>query len=594
MLFMKKILSFVMIAATFVAVSCNPEEGGKGGKGGSKALSVEATQPSFDGVQAAWPEGTQIMAFADGTSGILTGAGAGVTTTFEGEGGNAKTVYLLTPYCEDAVAEGNAITAVFPAEQEAVAGGVSASAVVAVAEVAGGKADFKAACGLLKFTVNTSYNIRTVAITPKGSEKAAGKAKITVAATPKVSVVDGESTVTVAPVMHTENLANGVYYASVIPQTYVDGFEVVMTDEFGRTAKVTSQDFLKVAAGKVIDLGTITEGIEFKVPRLTQKPWDLGAKGNGETVTTTLSANVKSTTKVDAPAYIAVKIEGKTLSATFAANDANDVRFGKICAEVVTDEGPATVEILTAQSFKGGAIFYDSLTGPELDPDWKGNGAVGRGEWKYGEGYLQMVGTGDVYNNYAALYQGKKFSWKNTAGNCVSWVSYIDVDMDGGCGGIVLFNKAGYNGSAYDFKSEQNYLIFVAGTNGAEGLGYYCANCKSFNAMDSPIKAPDWDNRSEWVRVETGNFERRTEAEVLQDSPDYPEWLVRDDWILKGVWALNADDSGILQKAELLHHGAMWFWNDSPVMDNTPGYCGIFAKDTSPTKFRNFVIAVAE
>ncbi len=573
-----------MIAAMVMAVSCtDPENSGNGGKGGSKTVSVEATQPAVDGVQAAWAAGAEIAAFANNNLYAIKGAGEGSSVKFEGDAEKATAVYLLTPYDANATAEGNVITTSFPEIQEAVAGGVSADALVAVAEAIDGKADFKAASGLLKFEINTSYNIKSVAITSKGGEKVAGSAKITVASTPKVSVVDGVATITVVPAV--DMIANGTYYAAVIPQTYVDGFEVAMTDEFGRVAKITTTDFLKVSAGKSIDLGNITEGLEFKVPQLTQSPWDLYAKGNGETVSTTLSANVKSVTKVDAPSYITVKIEGTTLSATFAATDlADDIRFGKIYAEVVTDEGPATITILTAQAFKGGICFFDSLTSPELDANWKGNGAVGRGDWKYGDGYLEITGTGEVYDNYAALYQGQKFDWGryNSAGDGIKhFIMVTDVCMDGGCGGPILFNKHGYDGT-YDFTSEQNYLVFVAGTVGADGIGYYVANCGSFNAMDSAAAPANWDEVSSWARVEIGNFSRKEGDDV------------KTDWVNKGLFSLKEDADGVLQKYEYLHGGAMWWWNDSPNMDNTPGYCGVFAKDTTPTKFKNFCIAVGE
>lgn len=571
-----------MIAAVLMAASCtNPDE--KGGKG-SKGISVEATQPTMDGVQASWAAGAQIAAFSGNTLYALTGAGEGSTVKFESESGNASTVYLLTPYDESATGADNVITTTFPATQVCIADGISADALVAVAEIAGGKADFKAASGLLKFTVNTTYNIKSIAISPKGSEKIAGSAKITVAATPKVAVENGVSTITMVPAV--DMIADGDYYAAVIPQTYVDGFEIILADEFGRTAKVTTSDFLKVSAGKALDLGNVTEGIEFKVPQLTQSPWDLYAKGNGETKTTTLSANVKSVTKVDAPSYITVDIKGNTLSATFAANDiVDDARFGKIYAEVITDEGPATITILTAQAFKGGICFFDSFTGPELDENWKGNGAVGRGDWKYGEGYLQMVGTGEVYDNYAALYQGAKFDWgrRDASGAGVKhFIIYTDVCMDGGCGGPVCFNKAGYDGTKYDFNSAQNYLVFVAGTVGADGIGYYVANCSSFNAMDNANAPADWDAVSPWTRVEIGNFSRKD-----GDS-------VNNDWVNKGLWSLKEDANGVLQKADYLHGGAMWWWNDSPAMDDTPGYCGVFAKDASATKFKNFFVAVGE
>lgn len=580
---MKKVLSIAMIAAMVMAVSCT-DPNSDPGKKGSKVISVEASQPSVDGIQAAWSEGAEIAAFSNDALCTLKGAGEGTSVKFEGEGTNSGTIYVLTPYDKDATAAGNVITTTFPDVQEAVSGGISADALVAVAEIAADKADFKAASGLLKFEINTSYNIKSVAISPKGSEKIAGAAKITVAATPKVSAQDGVNTVTVVPAV--DMFANGTYYAAVIPQTYVDGFEVAMTDEFGRVAKITTTDFLKVSAGKALDLGNITEGLEFKVPQLTQSPWDLYAKGNGETKTTTLSANVKSVTKVEAPSYITVTVEGNTLSATFAATDlADDVRFGKIFAEVVTDEGPATITILTAQAFKGGICFFDSLTSPELDPNWKGNSAVGRGDWKYGEGYLQMVGTGEVYENYGALYQGQKFDWGryNSAGEGIKhFIVITDVCMDGGCGGPILFNKHGYDGT-YDFTSSQNYLVFAAGTAGAESLGYYVANCGSYNAMDDPINAPaNWDEVSAWTRVEIGNFSRKEGDDV------------KNDWVNKGLFSLKEDADGVLQKYEYLHGGAMWWWNDSPAMDATPGYCGVFAKDTTPTKFRNFCVAVGE
>lgn len=578
---MKKNISLIAFAALLIAaVSCSKDEK-KESLGDPKDLSFAVSTAAYTGgPNVSIAAGDAAGVFANGK---LFSFKATSASAIEGTAEVADAYYAVWSYSNVTISD-NVISASIPVAQTAVKDGLDPAAGLAVAVASDGAFAFKNAAGLLKFTLNSEYNIKSVKFETKGSEKVAGAVNVTVAATPKVAAAGNEKAVTVSA--NGQTLANGTYYAAVVPVTYVDGFNITITDEYGRVATLESGDFLKLTAGAVSDLGEITSGLEFTVPKLNTNPLDLYAKGNGETVEAVLPVNVKSVTNSKAPDYITVKFEGNKLVATFAANpDDKDVRYGKISAELITDDGPATVEVLTAQAFKGGRIFFDSFSGKTLDDNWKGNLAAGRGNAQYGEGFLQLEGTGEPLMSYPALYMGDKFSWKNSAGNVVSFTTYVDVKADGGCGGLVLFNRYGYpaenSETGYIFNKEQNYLAFLAVTAGAEDFGFYVANAKSFNAMDAGT-APNWDECSDWLRIEIGNFER------------FEGDNVHEDWVLKGVWSLKEDENGVLQKKDLLHHGAMWWWNDNPLLDNTPGYCGVFAKDTTPTKFRNFTVAVAE
>ena len=572
---MKKISAFVAFAAIMSVCACNKNEG----PGSINEFSASTTAFT-SGPKVSWGGGDKISVFSDGVNSVFTTQGGGSTATFSGEIATASQYVAVSPYSSDATFADNAVATSVPTQQKAVKDGVSSEAVLAIASSTDENLKFINATGLLKFSLISDYNIRQVRIAPKGSENLSGK--VAVSTDGKIKVVSGTPEVVVSS---EGDMEKGVYYASVIPATYVDGLSITLTDEYGRVATVNSLDFISVKASDVLDLGAVDSEVEFAVPVLSATPYDLAAVGDGETVTTTLSDAFKSTTSINAPAWAKVSVDGTKVTAVVSATDkADDVRYGKIHIEGITASGPATAEILIAQAAKGAKIVFDSFSGDKLDENWKG--ALTRADAKLEDGCLKLVGTG-THNDPASTYVIYRMDTpvqqrlQGTTGDCNQFICTVDIKADGAAGGVNAFNAFGYKADGtYDFASKQNYTIFASATAGADGGGYFCFNCASPNAMDTWTK-PEGTAVTDWIRIEVSNVDRAGDG-------------VGGDWGLKAIWSLEEDENGVLQKKDLLFHGGMWWWNDSPQLGDTPGYFGLFSKESTVASFRNFTLSYTE
>jgi len=572
---MKKISAFVAFAAIMSVCACNKNEG----PGSINEFSASTTAFT-SGPKVSWSEGDKISVFSEGVNSVFTTQSGGSTATFSGEIATASQYVAVSPYSSDATFADNAVATSVPTQQKAVKDGVTSEAVLAVASSTDENLKFVNTTGLLKFSLISDYNIRQVRIAPKGSENLSGK--VTVSTDGKIKVVSGTPEVVVSS---EGDMEKGVYYASVIPATYVDGLSITLTDEYGRVATVNSLDFISVKASDVLDLGAVDSEVEFAVPVLSATPYDLAAVGDGETVTTTLSDAFKSTTSINAPAWAKVSVEGTKVTAVVSATDkADDVRYGKIHIEGITASGPATAEILIAQAAKGAKIVFDSFSGDKLDENWKG--ALTRADAKLEDGCLKLVGTG-THNDPASTYVIYRMDTpvqqrlQGTTGDCNQFICTVDIKADGAAGGVNAFNAFGYKADGtYDFASKQNYTIFASATAGAEGGGYFCFNCASPNAMDTWTK-PEGTAITDWIRIEVSNVDRAGDG-------------VGGDWGLKAIWSLEEDENGVLQKKDLLFHGGMWWWNDNPQLGDTPGYFGLFSKEATVASFRNFTLSYTE
>ena len=576
---MKKISAFAAFAAILSVCACNKNEGTDDGS--PKKIDFTAVSSAFkSGPQVSWTEGDKISVFSGEKSSVFTATKGGSTATFSGETASASMYIALSPYSENASVAAGVVKTSVPVQQKAVKDGVSSEAVLAVASTSDNSLKFVNATGLVKFTLASEYNIKQVKIAAKGGENLSGEVSVTTAG--KITVVKGASEVVVSS---ETNMEKGAYYASVIPGTYVDGLTMTLTDEYGRVATTSSLDFVSVKASDVLDLGAIDSEVEFAVPVIEATPYDLAAAGNGETLTATLSEAFKSTTSVKAPSWVKVNVDGTTLSAEIAATDkTDDVRYGKIYIEGITAAGPAKVEIPVAQAAKDAKLVFDSFSGKTLDENWKG--ALTRAGAKLEDGCLKLMGTG-THNDPASTYVIYRMDTpvqqrlKGETGDCNQFICTVDIKADGACGGVNAFNAFGYKeDGTYDFASKQNYIIFASATAGAEGGGYYCFNCASPNAMDAWEK-PENTAVTDWIRLEVSNVDRAGDG-------------VGGDWGLKAIWSLEEDSDGVLQKKDLLFHGAMWWWNDSPQLGDTPGYFGLFSKDQSVASFRNFTLSYTE
>lgn len=566
----------LMLAVMTTLVSCNGSEEDNT----PKTVEFTATAATWSsGPQAVWNTGDKIGLFSDNMY-TLTATTGGAKATFSGDIVKASRYFAISPYTSSTAISNGIVSASVPSEQIAVKDGLASDACVSVASSTTEDLVFKAVTGLLKFTLGSDNNIKAVTVTAKSNESLSGDVSIN-AGDGKITVKSGNPEIKLSA--GSEVLAKGTYYLSAIPATYMDGLSIILTDEYGRVAEVNSDEFITTKAGATFDLGQIDASIEFANPTLTATPVDLAVKGDGEIVKASISKAFTSTSVIKAPSWAKVTVNGSEVSADVAANPVgDDARYGKIHIEGITTEGPAEIDFYIAQAAKGSKIVFDSFSGKEMNEGWKGNAT--RSSLKYGEGCLKMTGTGE-YNNpsntYPMFWMNDKVRQRYTEEepNFNQFVCTIDIKADGGCGGIIAFNAFGYKeDGTCDFTSKQNYIVYMSATEGADGGGYYCMNANSANAMDNWTK-PENTAITTWLRLEVSNVDRGFNE------------VQGKNWGLKAIWSLEEDEDGVLQKKDLLFHGSMWWWNDTPQLGTQYGYFGVFSKDATEASFRNFTLS---
>ena len=526
---MKKFFIFISFAIVTLLTACKGED-----DNAPKTILFNAVSASYSsGLQTLWVTGDKIALFSDKVY-SMSAMKDGETTTFSGEMKKASQYYAIFPYSANFV--DGVFPAVVPAEQIVVKNGAPVGASVAYASSQTTDLTFKPATALLKFSLGSDNNIKYVKIASKGSNKPAGSIMVNTI-DGKVTINSGEATVTLSN--GGNNIEKATYYAAVIPATYVEGLDITVTDEYGRVSTCSSEEFIRLNPGTVYDLGQIDATAEFVAPTLISTPVDLAVKGDGETVTATLSLGFTSVGDIYSPDWATVTVDGNTVNAIVPESPyADDVRYGIIHIEGITSEGPAVVEIPIAQAAKGALLVYDSFSGKELDANnWKGN--YTRSDLKYGDGCLKMTGTGEFNNpenTFPLFYMGAKVRQRYIEdGACNQFICTVDIKADGGCGGIMGFNAFGIKADGTcDFISKQNYIAFMSATEGAEGGGYFCFNATSPNAMDMWTK-PDNTAITTWLRLEMSNVDRAGDG-------------VEGNWGLKAIWSLEEDASGVLQK----------------------------------------------
>ena len=579
-MYMRKTIMFCLTAMAIASVvSCNKDANGNGnnpGGGGSSTVTFNATLPAYTGgPQVAWAAGDEIAVFSGTQKVIMKAAAAGATATFSGEPG-ASPYYAVSPASAASAITGSSVSITVPDKQKAVKDGISPEASIAVAAASGTDLVFKNAMSLLKVTLVSDNNIKSVTVTSKGDDNLAGTATIDVTRN-KVAAVDGKTTVVLSSETFMEK---GTYYIAVIPATFVDGLDITVADEFGRVFSTVSEEFISAKVGAVLDLGNVDEGATFATPTILSTPYDLGFKGDGETLQASVASAFTGTPDIVAPAWLTASVNGATISLTATGNTDKNARYAKVEIEGVTAAGPARVVIPVAQAAAGMKIAYDSFSGPTLDDNWKGNKS--RAEVEYGNGYLQVVGTGDYGTSNPLFWYGDKVRLKYKGDDCNNWICTIDCST--GSAGLWMFNQHGYEGETYDFKSTQSYCCFLPFTSDETTGGFYCFNSVSANAMDN-WSSIHGDKISEWVRLELTNIDRASE----RGADEQLAHEIHGTWAAAHVYNLK-EENGVLVKDKLLFTKELWWWNDNPKLGAEYGYFGVFAKDPGQTKIRNFTL----
>ena len=579
-------MRFLLLAAlSIIAVhACKKENQDAGGSTPADGGPIKATWTAYTGgPQQAWKAGDELAVFSGGNKAVLKATTSGATSTFDGNAGSSP-YYAIVPASAASSAIGSVISATVPDTQTAVTEGISAKSSIAVAASSSSTLVLRNVLGLLKFTLASDYEIKSVAVESKGNENLAGD--VTIDATKATtSVISGKNRVLLTA-EGTGKMDKGIYYTAVLPATYIDGFSITLTDKEGRVAKVSTPDFLVVKASQVLDLGTIDKDVTFSTPVISASPYELGFSGNGETRSVTVSLAFSAISSTQKPDWITIERSGKSVQLTAAGNSDTNARYGKVVIEGSTEEGPGCLTIPVAQAANGMKIVFDSFTGTELNSNWKGN--KNRAEAAYGDGYLTLSGTGDDRNAYPLFWHGDRVRLKYGTDSYNNWI--CTVDCSSGSAGLWLFSTHGYLNDTYDFFSSsvgQNYRAYLpfAWSEGETTGGFYCFGVNSANAQDN------WESIKEralspWLRLELTNLNRNSERPV----DERLEHEIEPNWAACHIYSLTEEENGTLVKDQLLYSKELWWFDDAPLLGTEYSYFGVFTKDAGPTNFRNFTL----
>ena len=189
------------------------------------AISKAVLEPGREESKVAWEAGDQVSVLADEGNYLYTAASAGYSTTLSTEATDVPSgaeFYAVYPYDADAALAKGVITTVLPDEQTAVLGSFSTH--LAVAKASGNQFAFKNVCGLVKIKVSDP-GVTKVELKGNNGEIVAGGIEVTVADEPTWEATEN-GTKTVSLVAEEGDLAEGVYYFAVLPQTFDEGFTV--------------------------------------------------------------------------------------------------------------------------------------------------------------------------------------------------------------------------------------------------------------------------------------------------------------------------------------------------------------------------------
>ena len=579
---MVKKIAFMLLAVLVMATSCNKPDNGGGGGGSNKEVTFNATLPSISGgPQLAWAAGDEIALFADAEKYLLKADAAGASSTFKGTVAKATNYYAATPAAAFTTQTNGSISGTVPANQKAVLSGVDPKVPIAVAASTSTELKFSAVVSLLKVSLGSDNNIKSISVTSKGNDYLAGDVSFN-ATTAKASVTNGVSSVVLAS---DGILAKGDYFIAVIPATYVDGLTITVADEFGRVFTTNSDEFISAKIGATLDLGQADKNAKFETPTIASTPFDLGFAGNGETLTAQVAQSFTSSEVISKPDWATVSVSGTSINVTAAANADKNARYGKVIIEGVTSSGPARVAIPVCQAATGMKIAYDSFSSPTLDPNWKGN--MSRSNLQYGNGYVSMMGTGDYSTSNPIFWYGNQVRLQYGEEAYNQWICTIDCSS--GSGGLWMFNHHGYEGETYDFTSAQCYNCFMPfGAGGTDG-GFYCFSVYSPSAMDN-WNSIHGDVLTDWLRLEITNIDRGDE----RASDEQLGHEIHGRWAAAHIYALAEDENGILTKGKLLFTKELWWWNDNPLLGYEYSYFGVFVKDPGETRIRNFTLCYTD
>ena len=267
---MKKL--FILLTAIAAVVSCSKEKDNIEPAAALSPMTFKAvgeitkTSLAADEKSIIWSTSDKInvfsgASFATNTQFSVTSVESeGKTAVFEGLAEVSSEYYALSPYQEGAsITSSGLITAVIPAEQQAVAGSFGPEANLSVAHISGSEEiEFKNAGALLSVSVEAA-DVTGLKVETLGGGVLSGTVTIDYNdGEPAVATVSGNNYV------QSEVSGAGTYYFSVLPGSFDGGFKITVTKS-GCSASVSDTKSLDLGRNDNVHLFTVPASVPWKI-----------------------------------------------------------------------------------------------------------------------------------------------------------------------------------------------------------------------------------------------------------------------------------------------------------------------------------------
>ncbi|MCU6770710.1 Uncharacterised protein [uncultured Bacteroides sp.] len=418
-----------------------------------------------------WEADDAISLFDSDSNNKFTTSTSGPSVTFTGTvQDNLGTYYALYPYNEKATISGSEITTTLSAEQTALEGSFAKMLNPSVAKSGTDKSlNFKNACAVVKFTLGTGVtNVVKAMFRGNDGESLAGTLNINVSGNAPVTTVEtGEGTgVTLTS---NEGFVTGTdYYFVVAPLELKKGITLVLYDSNGKEWKRRGGNPVKLTAGHILDLGTITPD-EFKeIVHISTADDLVNWSGSSNKLTTDVV--------LDADIYM----DGKTWTPVGSSMTAGEGYSGNF------DGNGKTIHNLNINNVSGNVGFFGGLAEGGKVHDLKFSDATITGDGSSYAGVVAGANLGIIDN---CNVSNSKVSGNNagaiTGNNSVQVnnCNVQDVTINGNylAGGISAYN---YGKIEYCTVSGDNTQIKATGSSSRAG-GIVASNSEENNVSTS-------------------------------------------------------------------------------------------------------------
>ncbi|WP_300763090.1 hypothetical protein [uncultured Bacteroides sp.] len=417
-----------------------------------------------------WEAGDAISLFDSNNNEFTTSSG-GASVTFTGLAqDNLETYYALYPYNEKATISDGEIITTLSAEQTALEGSFAKMLNPSVAKSGADKLlNFKNACAVVKFTLGTGVtNVVKAMFRGNDGESLAGTLNINVSGNAPVTTVEtGEGTG--VTLRSNERFVIGTdYYFVVAPLELKKGITLVLYDSNGKEWKRRGGNPVKLTAGHILDLGTITPD-EFKeIVHISTADDLVNWSGSSNKLTTDVV--------LDADIYM----DGKTWTPVGSSMTAGEGYSGNF------DGNGKTIHNLNINNVSGNVGFFGGLAEGGKVHDLKFSDATITGDGSSYAGVVAGANLGIIDN---CNVSNSKVSGNNagaiTGNNSVQVnnCNVQDVTINGNylAGGISAYN---YGKIEYCTVSGDNTQIKATGSSSRAG-GIVASNSEENNVSTS-------------------------------------------------------------------------------------------------------------